>query len=251
MRLAWILAAAFALLTLAVAAHALRPVDRYAIDHLQPFSSDDLASTIAPALPQRAFHRHVDSLRTLGETAAALLYAPADSISAVVLAAGAAAVLRLRGRRWRVAGVWLAAVAAGLAVEGAGKLLLTQIPIGPPGSVFGVTLNGTYPSGHTIRAVIVAAMATALWPRVRLIAAAWVVYITVLLELGGLHVPSDIAGGFLAGGALACAAAALQSGGRAALQAPRSSDLHPPAGAAHGRGGRPGADRGEEQPEAG
>ena len=69
-----------------------------------------------------------------------------------------------------------------------------------------MTLNGSYPSGHTIRSVILAAMAATLWPRMRPWLIAWVALVTSLLELGGLHVPSDIAGGFLAGGALACAA---------------------------------------------
>jgi membrane-associated phospholipid phosphatase len=91
-------------------------------------------------------------------------------------------------------------------------------------------------------------MAAALWPRLRLWAIAWVVLVTGLLELGGLHVPSDIAGGLLAGGALVAAAAAacagrpgprqrpLQSGGHAAPQAPRPADLEAPPGAADARG---------------
>ena len=251
MRRATILAGAFAILTIVVAAHALRPVDRYAIDHLQPFNADNVATTIAPALPQRALRPILAGDRSAAQTVAAIAFAPADSISALVLAAVAAAILVRRGRPWPEAGAWLGAVAAGLAVEGLGQLAVPQIQFSPPSTTFGVTLHNTYPSGHSMRAVIVAAMATALWPRLRLPAVVWVVYVTAVLELGGLHVPTDIAGGLLAGGALACAAVALQSGGHAALQATRPPHLHPSAGPADGRSGRPGADRGEEQPEAG
>jgi membrane-associated phospholipid phosphatase len=251
MRRASILAAAFAILTIVVAAHGLRPADRYAIDHLQPFSPDNTAGTIAPALPQRALRPILAGDRSPAEAVAAIAFAPADSISALVLAAVAAAILLRRRRpRW-VAGIWIGAVGVGLAVEGTGKLLVPQIQFSPPSTTLGITLHNTYPSGHSMRAVIVAAMVTALWPRARLLAIAWVVYVTAVLELGGLHVPSDIAGGLLIGGAIVCAAVALQSGGHAALQAPRPSHVHPPAGAADGRAGRPGADRVEEQPEAG
>jgi membrane-associated phospholipid phosphatase len=253
MRLAVALAAAFAILTVAVAAHALRPVDRFALDHLQPFQSDNVAGRIAPAQPQRIIRPILDGQRSLAESVAGLLFAPADSLSALLLAAGAAAVLRRRGLPWRLAGVWIGAVVAGLAVEGAGKLTVPQIPFGPPSTILGVTIDGTYPSGHTIRSVLLAAMVAALWPRmeVRAVAAVWVVYVTLLLELGGLHLPSEIAGGFLVAGALACAAVALQSGGHGALQATAAPHLHQAAGAPDGRGGRPRADRGGEQPEGG
>jgi membrane-associated phospholipid phosphatase len=250
MRRAGYLAAAFAILTIVVAAHVLRPVDRWGIDHLQPFGRDDVAGTIAPALPQRALRPILDGERSPAQAAGAIAFAPADSISAVVLAAVAAAILLRRGRPWYAAGIWIAAVGVGLAVEGAGKLLIPQIQFSPPSTTFGITLDNTYPSGHSMRAAIVASMVTALWPRLRPLAIAWVVYVVAVLELGGLHVISDVAGGLLIGGALACAAVALQSGGRAALQASEPSHLRPPAGAADGRRRRPGADRGQEQPEA-
>ena len=129
-------------------------------------------------------------------------------VSALLLAAGATdSLLRRRGRPWRAGGIWIAAVVVGLVVEVTGKLVIPQIVYSPSSTVFGVTINGTYPSGHTTRSVIVAAMVVSLWPRAprgdrlgRLRDA--------VLELGGLHVPSDIAGGFLIGGALTAAALA-------------------------------------------
>jgi membrane-associated phospholipid phosphatase len=250
MRRASVLAAAFAILTVAVAAHALRPVDRFGIDHLQEFAPENVAGTIAPALPQRALEPIIEGHRSPAEAVAAIVFAPADSISALVLAAGAAGLLLVRRRPWTVAAVWPAAVAGGLLVEALGKRFIPQIQFSPPSTTFGITLQNTYPSGHSMRAVIIAAMVTAFWPRLRPIAVAWVVYVVAVLELGGLHVLSDIAGGLLVGGALACVAVALQSGGDAALQATRPPHLHPPAGTADGRAGRPGADRRQKQPEA-
>jgi membrane-associated phospholipid phosphatase len=265
MRLALVLAAAFAVLTGAVAADALRPVDRYAIHHLMPFSEDSVAGTIAPSEPQNAIRPIVQGHRSLGQSIAALGFLPADTISALLLAAGATVVVRRRGSPWRAGAIWIAAVIAGLAAEGAGKLLVPQIPFTYSAVVLGVKFEGTYPSGHTTRSVIVAAMVVSLWPRVLPLAVAWVAYVTAVLELGGLHVPSDIAGGLLVGGALAVAAytytrgairaesplAALQSARRALAQAPRSADVQAPHRPAEGGGRRPGADRGPQQPETG
>ena len=265
MRLALVLVAAFAVLTAAVAADALRPVDRYAIHHLQPFAPDSVAGTIAPSEPENAIKPILRGHRSFAESLGALAFAPADTISALVLAAGATILLRRRGSPWRAGGIWIVALVAGLVVEVTGKLVIPQIAYSPPSTVFGVTITGTYPSGHTTRSVIVAAMVVSLWPRFLPLALAWVAYVTAVLELGGLHVPSDIAGGFLIGGGLAAAAlaysrdatraespiAALQSARRALTQAPRSADVQGSLRPADGGGRRPGADRGPEQPETG
>jgi membrane-associated phospholipid phosphatase len=157
----------------------------------------------------------------------------------LIIVAAAGLMLYRRGRP-RAAAAWIVALLAGLAIEGTGKLLVGQIRFSPGSTILGVTLNGSYPSGHTIRSVILATMVATLWPRTRLWLIAWVALVTSLLELGGLHVPSDIAGGFLAGGALACAAVSystVQSGGHAPAQAPRPADLQSSHGAAN-RGGR-------------
>jgi hypothetical protein len=265
MRLALVLVAAFAVLTAAVAADALRPVDRYAIDHLMPFTDDSVAGTIAPSEPWNAILPIVRGHRSVAQSIGAIAFAPADTISALLLAAGAMVLIRRRGGPWRAGGVWIAAVVAGLLVEVTGKLVVPQIHYTFSSVVFGVKISGTYPSGHTTRSVIMAAMAVTLWPRLLPFALAWVVYVTSVLELGALHVPSDIAGGLLIGGALATAAivygrdasraesplAALQSAGRALAQTPRAADVPDPHRPSEGGGRRPGADRRPEQPETG
>jgi len=265
MRLALVLLAAFAVLTALVAADALRPVDRYAVHHLMPYGSDSVAGTIAPSEPENAIEPIARGHRSFVQSIAALAFAPADSVSALLLAAATTIIVRRRGGPWRAGTVWIAAVLAGLVVEGVGKLLVPQIHFTYRAVVLGVNIDGTYPSGHTMRSVIVAGMVISLWPRLRLLAVAWVVYVTAVLELGGLHVPSDIAGGYLIGGALAVAAAtysrdairagspivALQSARRALAQAPRPADVQAPPRPADGGGRRPGADRRPEQPETG
>ena len=127
MRLALVLLAAFLVLTGLVAAHALRPVDRYAMDHLMPYASDSVAGTIAPSEPENAVKPIVHGHRSLAQSIAALAFAPADSISALVLAGVATAVIRRRRGPWRAGLVWIAALLTGLAVEGLGKLLIPQI----------------------------------------------------------------------------------------------------------------------------
>jgi membrane-associated phospholipid phosphatase len=265
MRLPLVLLAAFAVLAVAVAADGLRPVDRYAIHHLMPYADDSVAATIAPSEPWNAIRPIVRGHRSVAQSLGAIAFAPADSASALLLAAGATLLIRRRRGPWRAGAIWIAAVLAGLVVEVIGKLVIPQIQYTYSSVIFGVTISGTFPSGHTTRSVIVAAMAVTLWPRLLPLAVAWVVYVTSVLELGGLHVPSDIAGGFLLGGALATTAilygreairaespvAAIQSARRALAQAPRPADVPGPHRPADGGGRRPGADRGPEQPETG
>jgi membrane-associated phospholipid phosphatase len=247
MRRAVLLGAAFVILTAAVQAGLLRPVDRFAIRHLQPLSGTSLAQTVAPPDPLVALRPVVHGHRSLLVSAGAVAFAPADTLAALVIVAAAGLVLYRRGRP-REAAAWAVALLLGLAIEGLGKGLVDQIRYAPGSTVLGVTLNGSYPSGHTIRSVILATMAATLWPRARPLLIAWVALVTSLLELGGLHVPSDIAGGFLAAGALASAAIAyghpgkraaggrgpLQSGGHAARQASEQANVQGPAGAANG-----------------
>jgi membrane-associated phospholipid phosphatase len=91
------------------------------------------------------------------------------------------------------------------AVEAITKTALTR----PALYRHGVHLAGfdnSYPSGHTVRSVLVAAAVAAAWPRAGRWAAAWAVCSVAMLEVGGLHVPTDIAGGLLIAGALVVAA---------------------------------------------
>jgi membrane-associated phospholipid phosphatase len=249
MRRAALLAAAFVILTAAVGTGHLRPVDQFALDHLTPLSGTSLAATVAPPDPLVALRPVIHGHRSVLVSAGAIAFAPADTLSALVIVSAAGLMLYRRGRP-RAGAAWIVAVLAGLAIEGTGKLLIDQIRFSPGSDVLGVALNGSYPSGHTIRSVVLASMVGSLWPRTRPWLIAWVALVTGLLELGGLHVPSDIAGGFLAGGALACAAVSygrpairaaagpgpVQSGGHASAQASRQANVQASPGAAKGGG---------------
>jgi membrane-associated phospholipid phosphatase len=259
-----LLEAAFMLLTAAVQTGVLRPADRYAVHHLQPLGSSTLQQNVAPPEPVSALCPVVTGHRSAIASACAIVFAPADTLAALAIVAGTGLALRRRGRS-RAGAAWMAALLAGLTIEVAGKALVGQTAFAPSSTVLGITIDGSYPSGHAIRSVILAAMLATVWPRARPVLIAWLVVVTGLLELGGLHVPSDIAGGLLVGAALAYAAIAygdrairaaapvlpVQSGGHAPAHASRPANVQAPTGAADGGGRRPGADRGAEQPEAG
>jgi membrane-associated phospholipid phosphatase len=111
-----------------------------------------------------------------------------------------------------VAAAWLVALGAGFAVEIAGKELIGQIDYAAHERVFDLfTLPRSFPSGHSLRAVLLAGLATALWPRVRGWAIAWAIATAAMTEVCGMHVPTDVLGGLVAGFALGSWAISRQS----------------------------------------
>jgi membrane-associated phospholipid phosphatase len=91
----------------------------------------------------------------------------------------------------------------------------------------GVHLLGfdtSWPSGHTLRAALVAAALASAWPRLRVPLAIWFVAVVVLLETAGFHTVTDVAGGLLLATVAAAGAVAFEDSGllrrrRAALRA--------------------------------
>jgi hypothetical protein len=176
-------AAAYAALAVLVAAGALTGIDQWAVDHLMPGADfSGRTPTLADALvPLRDARWH-----GVTHVVAELVTLPASFTPATVIVA--LACLALRGR----AAVALAALyAAANAVEAITKAVVTR----PALSVAGFA--SSYPSGHAIRAVLVAVAVAAAWPRAQAWATAWAVAAVALVEIGGFHVPSDIAGGLL------------------------------------------------------
>jgi membrane-associated phospholipid phosphatase len=94
--------------------------------------------------------------------------------------------------------VLAAALLAAVAVEVVCKELLVR-PRLHQGSFHIVAFNSSFPSGHTLRTVIVAAAVAWAWPRLRAAAVVWAVAGIVLLELAGWHTPTDVLGGLLLG----------------------------------------------------
>jgi membrane-associated phospholipid phosphatase len=164
-------------------------------------------------MPGASFHhapeRLLDGLVPLAHSHWDSAYA----VAANIVALPASFVLALAMVIWcsRVLGV---ALVAAVAVEVLCKELLTR-PALYDGSFHITSFDSSFPSGHALRTVLVAAAIARAWPRSRSIACAWAVASIVLLDLAGWHTPSDLAGGVLLGAlALLGARAAGALGGR-------------------------------------
>ena len=187
-RSAVLLASAYAALAGLVADGRLTHADRWAIHHAMPgadFAAEKqtLVGALVP-LWNAPWHGAVHIVAELLTLPAS--FTPAAAIVAV-------APLRLP-RRPAVA--LAAAYVFGNVAEVVTKAALTRPPLGVSG------FDSSYPSGHAIRAVLVAVAVGAAWPRARVWVAGWASCAIAFIEIGGFHVPSDIAGGLLLTGAL-------------------------------------------------
>jgi membrane-associated phospholipid phosphatase len=172
---AFLLSTGFAVLAILVAAGTCTGLDQWAVGHLMPgavFTTTEsgLAEALIPL-----YHTQWDDAYSV---AANIVTLPASFVISLVLVA------------WRSRALAVALVAA-TAVETLCKHVLTR-----PELHHGMHISGfdaSFPSGHTIRTVIVAgAFAHPL-------TALWAVCSIVLLQLAGWHTPTDILGGVLLG----------------------------------------------------
>jgi membrane-associated phospholipid phosphatase len=168
----------FLLLTGLVWAGVFTDVDRYAVEHLMPwaqFGRHHLVDVAAVFKPE--------TRPTLGGTLVGIWTYPASPfISALIVLFCS---WRLRSMTPIV--VWIAANA----LELAGKLIVSRPAVGEPGFVH------SFPSGHTVRAFVTAAVVTWTWRRAAVPAYAWAAGTAVALVALSDHVPTDVAGGFL------------------------------------------------------
>lgn len=176
--------AAFVTLGVLVQATDFDRLNSFAIRHLQP---------IAPG------HGHP----RLNDVAEAIVSPGAPAASALIIAMSA--VLLWRRGRGREAVAWPLAYIAAIALEVICKLLIQQHRSGV-WQGFGLTFDSSFPSGHMLRAILIAGAVSALWPRLRPLLAVWCVLVAICMLVTGFHLPTDIAGGILAGMALATAA---------------------------------------------
>ncbi len=168
-------AAAYAALAVIVAAGATTGVDQWAVDHTMPFArfgggSPTLLESLVPLL-----HAGWSSL---GGAIANVVTVPGQFLVSLLILV----VLR----RWMLVGVW----AAMNVVEVVCKHLLARHPVFHHGLHL-VAFDHSFPSGHTLRTVLVAAAFARWWSW------AWAVVSIVFVELAGYHVPTDIAGALL------------------------------------------------------
>jgi len=176
------LSGAYAALATLFATGALRRPDQWAVDHWMPGIAlrrvePGVVDAIVPLLHSRWDNGYA--------IAANLLTLPAALLVSIVLAT-------LLSRRLAVA------LLAATAVE----VLCKTVIAGPDlfhGTSHIVAFDSSFPSGHTLRTVILAGAVALSRPQLRLLAAAWAVAAIVLLELAGWHTPTDIAGGVVLG----------------------------------------------------
>jgi membrane-associated phospholipid phosphatase len=177
-RSAALFACVFAALAALVAAGAFTRLDQWSIDHLMPGGSfrhvpGSLANGLVPLL-----HAGWGSGYAI---AANIVTLPASFLLALAIVAFCSRVLAV-------------ALVAAVGVEVICKELLTR-PALYQGSYHIAAFDSSFPSGHTLRTVLVAAAVSLRWPRVRPLAIAWTIASLALLILAGWHTPSDLAGG--------------------------------------------------------
>src|SRR4051812_35827138 len=193
-------AIAFAALAVLVAhGGAVHRIDAWAVHHAMPgLDPSSRAPSVGGSLiPLR--HASVDDRSSRIRLVTNLWTFPASAgVSALLFAAAAAFLLR-RGDRTATL-VWSGLWIAGNAIEVLGKSVIERPPLfafdhGMPVHLPG--FDNSYPSGHTLRSVLLAGLVAALWPHRRRLAFAWAAVALPLLLVAGFHTPSDIAGGAL------------------------------------------------------
>ena len=203
-RLALPCAAAFAVLAVLVAhGGVVHRVDQWAVHHLMPGLNPGsrAPSTAASLVPFR--HAGVGGRGAIRLVTNVWTFPASAGVSFVLFAVGCALLWR-RGRR-TAALVWAGLWIAGNAVEVLCKHVLERPPLSAISHGVPVHLSGfdaSYPSGHTLRSILLAGLVIALWPRARRPALVWAAVALPLLLVAGFHTPSDIVGGALLAGLL-------------------------------------------------
>ena len=201
-------AAALAACTALVLTGALTGIDDWAIDHVMPaLDPQSHAGIVSGSGLWRPFPLHAPWWDKLLD---AYLY-PASFLASAVIVVCTCAVLARR-RRTLPALLWLAAWLGANAAELAGKVGLERPDVhwsNGPRPIHVVSFDHSFPSGHSARAVVLAAALAYAFPRVRFAAAAWVVLVPAALVVAGDHTVSDVVGGTLLGLLLVLAAHAI------------------------------------------
>ena len=127
---------------------------------------------------------------------------PASILVSALVFGVAGLVLWRRGSRTVAVVCWATWFVAN-ALEAATKLALPKPALHreQDGVTYHVVpFDHSFPSGHTVRAVLLAALVALVWRRFAWPAAVWAVLVVpVCLVAGSSHVPSDVAGGLLFG----------------------------------------------------
>ncbi len=193
------LAFAFAGLAALVVGGRLSGLDHHALTHWMPGFDASRATHTIPSV------RSLVVPLSLGtpwwDKALAVLTYPASVLISLLVFAAAYAVLVRRGMR-TAARVWAAVWVVANVLEVGAKVALEKpaLIVERDGAPFHVVpFDHSFPSGHMMRAVLVAAVVGFVWKRGAWPAAAWVLLVPVCLIVTAAHVPSDVAGGLVFG----------------------------------------------------
>jgi membrane-associated phospholipid phosphatase len=126
-----------------------------------------------------------------------LLTAPAGPVAAPLLLLVGAAAMR---RPARIRAAWMLVFAASVAIEVVGKPLVERAHVDPDRLPWHA--HDGFPSGHTMRGVIVAGALAAAWPAARIPLVVWAVANAALVATTGMHPLSEVVGGLVGGVAL-------------------------------------------------
>jgi membrane-associated phospholipid phosphatase len=177
-----LLAVAYGALAGAVAAGSLAGLDQWAVRHLMPGAAHRHGEPGALEAVVPLLHANWDGGLAI---AANVVTIPAGALISVLIVFALSRTL------------CVALVAADL-VELLCKSVVTRPALYDDG-VHVRAFDASFPSGHALRAVIVAGAIAHVWPRLRDWAVAWVIASVALLQLAGWHTPSDLAGGVALG----------------------------------------------------
>lgn len=193
----------FVALSVLVEDGSLRHIDQWAVDHVMPgLVAHGNRTVLRVLLP---ISSDPSNRRAALRTATDIVTLPGSVLPSLLVMAVCCGFLWRRLAAYRAAVVWATAYLAGNAVELLCKSTLRRPPLYTQtahGAVHLGNFDSSYPSGHTIRLLIVFAGIGALWPRTRPVLLIWAGSAITLLVLVGYHTPTDIAGGWLAATAL-------------------------------------------------
>jgi membrane-associated phospholipid phosphatase len=203
------LALLFAIAALCDQAGVFRSIDQFAVDHLMAGVTPGPSRSLWPGL-----YRPFGGDRAWWVLVLDLWLYPCSVLISGLVVAVVAVVMRRRGElagAWAAAGCWVAGNLAELAGKSAlrGPALYATFD----GSRFHVrAFDGSFPSGHMIRGIVVVFALALAWPRLRRGLVAWFVPVGPMLVATAAHTPSDVVGGLLMGLLVVGAAGALAAG---------------------------------------
>jgi membrane-associated phospholipid phosphatase len=188
---------AFGIVAVLVVTGEFQWLDQYAVDHWMP----GFVPAASSSLEWRGLWRPFPLATPAWQWPLALWTYPASFLVSGLVVLGASVIL-WRRRQARVALIWIVAWLLGNGLELVGKSTLPRPAFSRDvgGDVVAmVGFHNSFPSGHTIRGLVVVGLVVLLWPKARWPLAGWFVLVGAFLVVLADHTPSDVLGGLWLG----------------------------------------------------